>query len=561
MADAEEEEGQFAVTEVGEGDDMYVEWDKDHLYRWLRNWALALTEDGNLSALEPAAFRSAAVVGPLKRLAEIGQKAKIKKELAAAFPEDLGGLKVGSKAYKKMEKVLLQRVEDFKNLQKMQNSDRAKEGRRKTAAKKLALEVIASDKARRDSFKQLAKERDSFLKAHRDDKLDTAIKVVLLMRNFIDAVQVLCTKLHTAHVAGQMKLMLKQVNRTLGERVDECPDLIANIEAAIASGVAPADAVCPAWPSTLDRREKTVLTGAASLLGLPGLCEQLEANLAGRSDEEGIAAGVAAQVAAATELSKIAAAGGASKDDMRRGGAIGGLGIPWTRFLLRHVFKYLDVGKEVIPDEMLRIQKFFSAVLPFKPRLFQLRMLTAIRNGQSVVATAPTSYGKSFGGLYAAAWALTANATAEAAMGPDAPPSVVAIIVPTQSLCDQSLADCYARMQKLQNTVVKSGETIVGFRTKLYNQDVDVCRMLVATPHHFEELLLQGWPGRGRVLKVRVWLQRAAIFVSAMGGRAGGVPPLSLLSSSPYCVPSSLPSHFAAHQCHTRPFLLTPFSS
>jgi FKBP-type peptidyl-prolyl cis-trans isomerase len=155
----------------------------------------------------------------------------------------------------------------------------------------------------------------------------------------------------------------------------------------------------------------------------------------------------------------------------------------------------------VIPEEMLRIQKFFSAVLPFKPRLFQLRMLTAIRNGQSVVATAPTSYGKSFGGLYAAAWALTANATAEAAMGPDAPHSVVAIIVPTQSLCDQTLADCYARMQKLQNTVVKSGETIVGFRTKLYNQDVDVCRMLVATPHHFEELLLQGWPGRGRVLK------------------------------------------------------------
>ena len=96
----------------------------------------------------------------------------------------------GSKAYKKVEKVLLQRVEDYKNLQKMQNSDRAKEGRRKTAAKKLALGVIASDKKRVESFKMLAKERDSFLKATKDAKLDTAIKVVLLMRNFIDAVQV-----------------------------------------------------------------------------------------------------------------------------------------------------------------------------------------------------------------------------------------------------------------------------------------------------------------------------------------------------------------------------------
>jgi|TARA_B110000208_G_scaffold184627_1_gene238727 hypothetical protein len=186
----EEEEGQFAVTEVGEGDDMYVEWDKDHLYRWLRNWALALTEDGNLSALEPAAFRATSVVGPLKRLAAMGTKAAIKKELVAAFPDELGDLKKGSKAYKKVEKVLLQRVEDYKNLQKMQNSDRAKEGRRKTAAKKLALGVIASDKKRVESFKMLAKERDSFLKATKDAKLDTAIKVVLLMRNFIDAVQV-----------------------------------------------------------------------------------------------------------------------------------------------------------------------------------------------------------------------------------------------------------------------------------------------------------------------------------------------------------------------------------
>ena len=133
-----------------------------------------------------------------------------------------------------------------------------------------------------------------------------------------------CTDLHEAHLAGQLVLMKKEIKRNMGERIDEVEDLMASIQALIEAGPATADTVCPSWPSSLDRRQVTVLTGAASLLGLPGLVEQLEAQLAGKTVEEGVAAGVAAQAKAAIE---IGARGDEEDDSMaRRGGAIGGLG-------------------------------------------------------------------------------------------------------------------------------------------------------------------------------------------------------------------------------------------
>lgn len=65
--------------------------------------------------------------------------------------------------------------------------------------------------------------------------------------------------------------------------------------------------------------------------------------------------------------------------------------------------KYMAEDVEVLPDSLQTAAKNFTS-LPFTPNAFQVEMLEGIRTGKSIVACAPTSYGKSFGVYYAAAY-------------------------------------------------------------------------------------------------------------------------------------------------------------
>lgn len=149
-------------------------------------------------------------------------------------------------------------------------------------------------------------------------------------------------------------------------------------------------------------------------------------------------------------------------------------------FCYEELHKHLDLDAEPSTPEQDAAREHFKQ-LPFTPNNFQVGMLNGIRNGKSVIATAPTTYGKSFGVLYAAGYTV-ASSTDD---------TVVAIVCPTQSLCDQTQAECYGRMKNLKT---KPGITLLGTATSYIELDVCTCRVLVCTPDKMEELLLQGWP-------------------------------------------------------------------
>eukprot|EP00941_MAST-03F_sp_MAST-3F-sp1_P005748 g5748.t1 len=155
-------------------------------------------------------------------------------------------------------------------------------------------------------------------------------------------------------------------------------------------------------------------------------------------------------------------------------------GVLFREFAFEELHKHLELDPEPSTKEQDEARAHFNQ-LPFTPNNFQVGMLNGVRRGHSVIATAPTTYGKSFGVLYAAGYTV-ASTTDD---------TVVAIVCPTQSLCDQTQAELYGRMKNIKT---RPGVTLLGTATPYIELDVCTSRVLVATPDKLEQLLLQGWP-------------------------------------------------------------------
>ena len=111
-------------------------------------------------------------------------------------------------------------------------------------------------------------------------------------------------------------------------------------------------------------------------------------------------------------------------------------------------------------------------------------MLVEVLEGNSVIACAPTSYGKSFGMYYTAAYTVATQAKLHQKSGG----SLVIICCPNQALLDQTHAEMYGRMRNLK---IPDGQVMAGMYSATFETTGwQRARVLMCDLASLEKLLL-----------------------------------------------------------------------